>query len=306
METARSLRAWTDVIHHRFVPLRITQDDASDLAGSVRSRQVGHLQASVVRSIPQTFSRTKRLAGTDDRNLLAVGVVDRGVGHLEQDGRRCTVAGGDLAVYDTSRPFTWSLTGDWTLRVYTWPLSAVTLSDADSERITARAISGTAGAGSFLSPLLAALAKSDAVLSPLTGVRLAAEVAELTITTAWEAGREALCDSAEHDQLQKIQVFIEENLADTELTPQRIAGEFFMSARTLHRLFARHGFTVACWIKQRRLDACRRALDSPAAQHLNITEIASHYGFTNASFFSREFTSRFGVSPRAYRSGRSA
>src|SRR5215510_1920830 len=97
METARSLRAWRDVIRHRFVPLLIAQDDASELSGTVRSRWVGHLQAAVVRSTSQTFSRTRHLASADDHNLLAVGVVERGAGHLEQDGRRCAVAGGDFA-----------------------------------------------------------------------------------------------------------------------------------------------------------------------------------------------------------------
>ena len=302
VETARSLRAWTDVIHHRFVSLRIAQDDASELSGSVRSRQIGHLQASVVRSTPQTFSRTSRLATADDHNLLAVGVVERGTGCLNQDGRACVVEGGDFALYDTSRPFTWSLTGDWTLRVYTWPLDAVTVTEAESRALTAATVRGDAGVGCFLSPMLASLASASTTVSPLTSARLASEVAELAITAAWEVGHRDACDQPDREQLQRIQVFIEQNLADPELTPARIAREFFMSPRTLHRLFARHGLTVAAWIKRRRLEACRRALGSPAVQHLGISEIARRYGFPNPSFFSREFTLQYGESPRTYRS----
>jgi len=302
METARSLRAWRDVIRHRFVPLLIAQDDASELSGTVRSRWVGHLQAAVVRSTSQTFSRTRHLASAGDHNLLAVGVVERGAGHLEQDGRRCAVAGGDFALYDTSRPFTWSLAGDWTLRVYTWPLGTVALTERESQRLTAIAVPGNAGAGSYLSPMLASLADSSATLSPLASARMASQVAELAITAAWDAGHGTSCDQPDREQLQKIQVFIEENLADPALTPQHIAQEFFMSTRTLHRLFARHGNTVAAWIKQRRLEACRRALGSPGTQHLGILDVASRYGFTNPSFFSREFTLQYGESPRAYRS----
>jgi AraC-like DNA-binding protein len=302
VETARSLRAWTDVIHHRFVSLRIAQNDASELSGSVRSRQIGHLQASVVRSTPQTFTRTRRLATVDDHNLLAVGAVERGTGCLEQDGRACVVADGDFALYDTSRPFGWSLTGDWTLRVYTWPLDAVTVTEAESRTLTATTVRGDAGIGCFLSPMLASLASTSTTVSPLTSARLASEVAELAITAAWEAGHRDACDQPDREQLQRIQIFIEQNLADPELTPPRIAHEFFMSARTLHRLFARHGLTVAAWIKRRRLEACRRALGSPTAQHLGINEIACRYGFPNPSFFSREFTLQYGESPRTYRS----
>jgi transcriptional regulator GlxA family with amidase domain len=60
-----------------------------------------------------------------------------------------------------------------------------------------------------------------------------------------------------------------------------------MSARTLHRLFARHGLTVAAWIKNRWLEACRRALVSPGSQTVPINEIASRFGFPNQAFFSR-------------------
>lgn len=302
VETAHSMRAWADVIHHRFVSLRIAQDDASQLSGSVSSRQIGHLQASVVRSTPQTFSRTSRLAAADDHNLLAVGVVERGTGCLEQDGRTCVIAGGDFALYDTSRPFTWSLTGDWTLRVYTWPLDAVTATEAESRALTATTVRGDTGVGCLLSPMLASLAGASTAISPLASARLAGEVAELAITAAWEVGHHDAGGQPDREQLQAIQVFIEQNLADPELTPARIAREFFMSARTLHRLFARHGLTVAAWVKRRRLEACRRSLGSPAAQHLGINEIACRYGFPSPSFFSREFTRQFGESPRAYRS----
>lgn len=302
VETAGSLRTWMDVIRHRFVSLQIAQRDAGDLAGSVRSRRIGHMQASVVRSTPQTFSRTKRLASTDDHNLLAVGVVESGTGFLEQDGRRCEVAGGDFALYDTSRPFTWSLTGDWTLRVYTWPLDAAAVTDTESHSLTATTICGSTGAGCFLAPMLASLAYADATLSPLSSARLASEVGELSVTAAWEASHHHDCDQPDRQQLQNIQTFIEQSLTDVTLTPQSIAQEFFMSARTLHRLFARHGLTVAAWIKRRRLEACRRALSSPVARHLSINEIASRYGFVNPSFFSREFTVQYGESPRGYRS----
>ena len=112
VEKATSLGAWADVIRDRFVPLQIAPHDASELAGTVHSRLVGHLQAAVVASTPQTFTRTRRLASASGAELWALGLVEAGTGHLEQDGRTCTVTGGDFALYDTSRPFTWSLAGD--------------------------------------------------------------------------------------------------------------------------------------------------------------------------------------------------
>ena len=301
VETATSLREWADVIRQRFIPLQIAQRDASDLAGSVRSRQIGHLQASIVDSIPQTFTRTRRLISAAGHELLALGLVERGTGYLEQDGRSCVVSGGDFALYDTSRPFTWSLTGDWRLRVYTWPRESITLTEPDSQQLTAAAVPGNVGVGRFLSPTLARLARTDAGLSPSGSIHLASEVAELSIIATLEARQGMEHEHDDHEQLRKIQAFIEQNLADPELTPPSIAWEFYMSARTLHRLFAQHGLTVAAWIKSRRLEACRRALVSPGSQTVRINEIASRFGFSNQAFFSREFSRKYGESPRRLR-----
>ena len=234
--------------------------------------------------------------------LLALGLVERGTGYLEQDGRSCVVSGGDFALYDTSRPFTWSLAADWRLRVYTWPRESITLTEPDSQQLTATAVPGSVGVGRFLSPMLARLARTDAGLSPAGSIRLGAgEVAELSIIATLEAGPRVEHERSDREQLREIQTFIEQNLADPALTPPRIAQEFYMSARTLHRLFARHGLTVAAWIKNRRLEACRRALVSPASKTVPINEIASRFGFSNQAFFSREFSRQYGESPRQHR-----
>lgn len=301
VETAASLRGWADVIRQRFIPLQIAQRDASELAGSVRTRQVGHLQASIVDSVPQTFTRTRRLISAGGQELLALGLVERGTGYLEQDGRSCVVSDGAFALYDTSRPFTWTLTGDWRLRVYTWPRESIALTEPDSQQLTAAAVPGSVGIGRFLSPMLAGLTRTDDDLSPSGSIRLASQVAELTITAMLEARQGMEHDPPGREQLRKIQAFIEQNLADQALTPSRIAQEFYISARTLHRLFARHGLTVAAWIKSRRLEACRRALVSPGSQTVPINEIASRFGFPNQAFFSREFSKHYGESPRQHR-----
>jgi AraC-like DNA-binding protein len=61
------------------------------------------------------------------------------------------------------------------------------------------------------------------------------------------------------------------------------------------------GLTAAAWIKNRRLEACRRALVAPGSQTVPINEIASRFGFSNQAFFSREFSRQYGESPRQHR-----
>jgi AraC-like DNA-binding protein len=300
VEAAGSLPRWTDLIREHFVALQITPRSSSDVRGAVRTRQVGHLQAASVSSSSQRFDRTPSLVATEANDLFAVGLVARGTGYLEQDGRCCTVSGGEFALYDTTRPFTWALEGDWQLRVFTWPCSSIPIRDTQLQRLTAVAISRNSGVGALLSPMLLRLSGIDALgLSPMGAARVADEMAQLAIVAATETGCDEGCSGSDRDLLRRIHGFVEENLADPGLDSARIAQHFFISTRTLHRLFARHGVTVAAWIKRRRLEASRRAISGTADVPINL--IAARYGFTNASYFSREFAAEFGQSPRQYR-----
>jgi AraC-like DNA-binding protein len=304
VERATSLDEWTAVIRQRFVALQIAEHSPSDMAGVVRTRRVAHLQASAVSSTPQTFTRTKRLsAAAGEGEMLALGLVDRGTGHLQQDGRTCAVSDGAFALYETSRPFSWSLSGDWRIFVFTWPRDTLAFCESELRPLIASAVSGNAGVGRLVSPMLRELVREDDGLSPAGAARFATEIAELSLIAVGETRREASELDASRGQLQEIQVFIEQHLADPALTPPRIAQEFYLSARTLNRLFAQHGLTVAAWIKDRRLDAARRALTAPGSRPVPVGEIAARCGFSTAAFFSREFTARYGLSPRSYRNG---
>jgi AraC-like DNA-binding protein len=301
-EKATSLRGWAELIRERFVPLQIAPHDAAEMSGSVKTRQFGYLQASTVRSAPQTFTRTKSLVAKEDSPLFALGLVDKGTGYLEQDGRECTVADGGFALYDTSRPFTWHFDAEFRMRVYTWPLASISLAGSDAQRVTAITVPRSQGLGRLVGPMfLQLMGESPGDISAPGSMRIAGELAELAITAGLEAGQPPTRDD---ENLRTIQLFIEERLSDPTLHADQIAAAFYMSTRTLHRLFARNGLTVAGWIKARRLEGCRRALGSSAQSDVPIRDVAARYGFLNASFFSREFAQQYGESPRQYRLSR--
>lgn len=301
VEKAGSLPGWAEVIRHRFIALQIAPHRDRDPGGVVRTRHVGHLQASVVSSVPQTFTRTKQQASRGEFQLFALGFVESGAGYLVQDGRTCTVSAGSFALYETSRPFDWTMTGDWRLRVYTWPREAVALSESGGVAITASAVCRDSGIGQFLAPMLDRLAHRDCGLSVEGAAGVAAELAELCIIAAGEVRRAGPANLEDSDRLREILAFIEDNLADPTLSPGTIAKAFFISTSTLHRLFAQRDTTVAAWIKHRRLETCRHALGATGSYPLTINQIAARAGFSNQAFFSREFSAAYGMSPRDYR-----
>jgi AraC-like DNA-binding protein len=58
---------------------------------------------------------------------------------------------------------------------------------------------------------------------------------------------------------------------------------------------------VSTWIRERRLENCRRDLIDPLNAHLSVGAIASRWGFAEAAHFSRVFKAAFQMSPTELR-----
>ena len=101
--------------------------------------------------------------------------------------------------------------------------------------------------------------------------------------------------------LTRIQAFIQQRLGDPELSPGVIAAAHHISLRYLHKLFQEQGTTVAGWIRQRRLEACRRDLADPALASRPVAAIAARWGYPNASHFGQVFRTAHGMPPQEYR-----
>jgi AraC-like DNA-binding protein len=101
--------------------------------------------------------------------------------------------------------------------------------------------------------------------------------------------------------LEQVRRHIETRLADPSLGVSSLAREFGMTERNLHKLFEETGSTVSAHIRARRLAMCRRDLEGSTLAARQIGEIASHWGFPDASHFSKVFRAAYGVSPREWR-----
>jgi len=108
-------------------------------------------------------------------------------------------------------------------------------------------------------------------------------------------------ESRRHALLTTVQAFIQQNLGDSGLTPAAIAAAHHISLRSLHQLFHDEGLTVAGWIRQRRLERCRRDLADPALAARPVAAIAARWGYPSAAEFSRAFRAAHGVPPAEYR-----
>ncbi|HEU5024916.1 MAG TPA: helix-turn-helix domain-containing protein [Spirillospora sp.] len=98
-----------------------------------------------------------------------------------------------------------------------------------------------------------------------------------------------------------IKEWIEAHLRDPDLTPAAIAAAHHVSVRQLYRLFGPSGTTVARYVRDRRLERCRRELSDPSQAGRRISAIARGWGLPDAAGFSRAFRAAYGLPPSAYR-----
>jgi len=97
----------------------------------------------------------------------------------------------------------------------------------------------------------------------------------------------------------KVRQVLEDNLRDDEFGVSSLCRELAVSRAQLYRKFKfLCNKTIADYFKSMRLNRARVLLSTT---NLNVTEVTFSVGFKNISYFSREFTREFGISPSEFR-----
>ncbi|WP_425485524.1 helix-turn-helix domain-containing protein [Arthrobacter wenxiniae] len=300
---AHSFADWHDLISESFVPLHVRSSDPSNFHGRLRSRLLDELSIVEVTATGHSVHRTPSLIARSDRLYFKLNLQLAGTAILVQDNREAVLRPGDLAVYDTHRPYTLAFESDFRTLVLMFPHDALDLPAGSVGALTATRMAADQGLGRMISPFMTQLAENLEVLSGPSGHRLAHNTVDL-LSTMFASELDRRPDNTEHphaELLGRIRRFIEANLADPALSPASVAAAHFISTRHLHNVFQEAGTTVAQWIRTRRLENCRRELRDPLQAHRAVSAIAARWGFVDAAHFSRIFRAAFGEPPSSYR-----
>lgn len=302
---ARNISDFRAAVSESFVPLQVSSAGADRFRGVIRGASVDEVHVTEVRATSHVVERTPELIARSDRSYFKVSLMLAGTGMLIQDDREAVLQAGDLAVYDTDRPYSLVFDEDFRTMVVMFPKHLISLPSDMIGQLTAVRISGQEGLGGMVVPYLTQLAGNLDQLAGTTGARLAHSALDL-VTTVFtrELGLDEVSADPHRALVQRIRAYIDRNLASTDLGPATIASAHFISTRHLHGLFQEQGVTVSTWIRTRRLEQCRRDLLDPMLADRPVAAIAARWGFVDAAHFSRAFKSAFGVSPSEYRAAR--
>ncbi len=256
---------------------------------------------------PYSIERTSRLIGQADPGVFKLGCTVHGRGMVAQDGRCAEFGPGDLVLSDTSRPYVAEFAPDipgGQVLVLRFPRCLLPFPDRDLRRLTAVRLRGDRGIGALASQFLLHMARHMHALGPPDAARLSTVTLDV-LTAALGAVLDAESAVPSHTGRRALTVqifaFIRQNLGDPKLTPDVIAAAHHISLRYLHKLFQEEGHTVAGWVRERRLERCRRDLADPRLADRPINAIAARWGFSSAAHFSQAFRGAYGLSPRQFR-----
>ncbi|MEV7609679.1 helix-turn-helix domain-containing protein [Microbacterium sp. NPDC089320] len=299
---ARNISEFRAAVSESFVPLQVSTAGPDHFRGIIRGASVDEVHVNEVRATSHIVERTPELIARGDRSYFKLSLMLAGTGMLIQDDREAVLQAGDLAVYDTDRPYSLVFDDDFRTMVVMFPKHLISLPSDMIGQLTAVRISGQGGLGGMVVPYLTQLAGNLDQLAGTTGARLAHSALDL-VTTVFtrELGLDEVSADPHRALVQRIRSYIDRNLASTDLGPATIASAHFISTRHLHGLFQEQGVTVSTWIRTRRLEQCRRDLLDPMLADRPVAAIAARWGFVDAAHFSRAFKSAFGISPSEYR-----
>ena len=299
---ARNISQFRSSVSESFVPLQVTSPLADSFRGLIQAASIDEVHVTDVRATEHVVERTPELIGRADKPYFKLSLMLSGTGLLIQDDREAVLQPGDLAVYDTNRPYSLVFGAEFRTMVVMFPKHLVALPPEMMAQLTAVRISGHEGLGAMIVPYLTQLAGNLEQLSGATGARLTQSAMDLVTTLfTHELDLDTTSNDPHRALMQRIHAHIDRNLASADLSPTSIAAAHFISTRHLHGLFQEQGTSVSTWIRIRRLERCRRDLVNPLFADRPVSAIAARWGFVDAAHFSRTFKAAYEVSPSEFR-----
>jgi AraC-like DNA-binding protein len=295
---------WSTSSQEIFYPMDVRREVHDPFTGCVLGHRLGPIDAYRIVADGADVRRTPELIAASDPERLDISVQIRGTALIQQDGRETVLFPGDIAAYQSSRPFLVRGTMPVEHAIFSLPRGVLGARAELMCRHTAQRFHAAEGLVGVVGPFLANLLdRLDAGTVDAGQVDMADGV--VGVVRALFAERigpdQTVTQPPSALLLSGVKRFIELHLGEAWLAPESIARANHISTRYLHKIFEAEQTTVSEWIRDRRLERCRRDLLDPALRHETILSIATRWGITSSAHFSRVYRQNYGHTPREER-----
>ena len=297
-----TLTSWADAVRRSVLRFEFDCDRPDRFTGRVRDRHLHGVSFVDMASGRHAAHRDHRTIREADAGFYVLTLQLAGEIRIAQEGRVALLRPGLFAVYDSGKPATLTVGDGYRSTCIRFPKTAISPRQDDPlAEITA-------------SPFACAPGLTDTVWSTVLSVNRNLESLGTHGPTAVrslmtlvgtmlrsELGHHVPAGHSHEELLERVLGYIDDNLADADLGPGRVAAAHFLSLRALHKLFERTGTTVSRYIRERRVERCRMDLTDPALAHAPASAIGARWGFPGASHFGQVFKRETGLAPAEFR-----
>lgn len=286
---------WRDAISDAYVPLEPERAHAPAFAGRIDGLMLPALRSSTIAAeaheVRLSASGMARRGGAP----FFVNLMRHGEAVVTQDGQTLLARPGDVYVVDCDSPWRVDFRSSFSMFCIEIDDALLRPRLGRRGRLASPVLAGDGGTGRILASymrLVHELPPDDLlqVQSLMVGhcsdLLSRAQQAELPEERARRVRGEAL---------ERILALVRRRLQDRTLTPESACAELGVSRSYLFKILAEGGHTFSGYVRQCRLDECRRLLVEQPRRP--VSDIAADWGFDDVSSFNRAFRARFGHPP---------
>lgn len=298
IDWGRRLQFWNETLCESIFELNF-QARESVFHAELRQQRVGPLRLSRLNiSTGHSVNRSAQAIARSSISRFNLNYVRRGALSINQQGRQCVIAVGDLVLLNSREPYSVSST-DRTRHISVHiPVEWLEHWLPEPEHCVARPIRrGSPWSATLAASLRDAYSLGD---SPQGLSGLCAEQLGGAIALAFGPNRSR--NSAHCRKLYfRIQDALHDMAHDPELEAKDVAHALSISPRYLYKILARENTTYSREVARIRLHRAMRMLEDRRFDNVSVAEIAWRSGFSDPSHFSKRFRQSFGCPPGAFR-----
>jgi AraC-like DNA-binding protein len=304
---AQRLSSLREAVSRQFLDLHLVplaHDAGRDFDAFISIRELGGVRIARFGGSPVAAVRTSAHIDLSDQGYYMLALHMRGMARARQLGRQITLRPGDLALLDSSHPYTieFANTDQFEHIAYQIPRARLDARSDQIERALAMRMPAGSDAGRLASPYLSTLAAPNWRTPNTNATPLLETGLDLLVNALLLAAGLDLPPATRHSgMLHQLKLHARSQLGDPSLSPAAVAAAHYLSTRQLYRLFAHEGITFGGWVREERLRGCRRDLADPRLREVPIAELAARWGYRSAAHFTRAFSARYGLGPRDFR-----
>ncbi len=299
IEPSRRYAAWQGAICDVYVHVDVNSEKRSDYQGFIREARFGAVTMTDVLLSEQRISRRERHIAKLDKDCYYVEFVQHGKINILQSGQSLLSNASVGAIFSASEAYDLECIGKVRSLYLEIPRQEFAERFPKDRIPLVRTMATGRGLGRIAAEFCSMLASEGASLDAQVRARLGDELMDV-LALALDMGDKddfTADRTVRQVRLRSVKAWIEEHLADPDLSLEKIARNNGISLRHLHYLFRPTDMSVSEWIWDRRLQRCYDLLMRPGPRPLSVTEVAYQLGFSSSSHFSTAFRRKFGISP---------